>query len=107
MNHQQEYLWRKERKDISLSEWVVDEDGDVFTRWLCPSGTPIDPKHIRRGHVLMYCPPLDTMAPPEKKTVYVDVSSIADDRYPHSCPRCGRAAYVGLFAVDCKKQCPS
>jgi hypothetical protein len=25
----------------------------------------------------------------------------ADDRYPHKCPSCGAAAYIGLTSVDC------
>ena len=27
------------------------------------------------------------------------------NNYPHICPRCGAAAYVGLFAVDCSRGC--
>jgi hypothetical protein len=26
-------------------------------------------------------------------------------KYPHKCPRCGAAAYVGLVAVDCSGKC--
>lgn len=26
-------------------------------------------------------------------------------RYPHKCPRCRAAAYVGLFAVECSASC--
>lgn len=36
-------------------------------------------------------------APQEKKTEAND--------FPHICPRCGAAAYVGLIVVDCKNKC--
>lgn len=38
--------------------------------------------------------PLQVSQPP------VDLS-----RFPHSCPRCGGAAYVGLSDVDCSRGC--
>ena len=28
---------------------------------------------------------------------------IADDRFPHKCPRCGGAAYVGAVSVECTR----
>lgn len=30
----------------------------------------------------------------------------ADDRFPHRCPHCGAAAYVGFLQVECKAACP-
>ena len=31
--------------------------------------------------------------------------AFVDTKYPHKCPRCGAAAYVGLNVVDCKAGC--
>lgn len=28
-----------------------------------------------------------------------------DEMFPHSCPRCGAAAFVGFIQVDCKARC--
>lgn len=28
-----------------------------------------------------------------------------DDRFPHRCPRCGAAAFIGFLQVECKSQC--
>lgn len=28
-----------------------------------------------------------------------------ENRYPHKCPRCGGAAYVGFTSVECEKRC--
>jgi hypothetical protein len=33
-------------------------------------------------------------------------SRMADDRWPHVCPFCGGAAYVGYLQVECKGRCP-
>jgi hypothetical protein len=30
-----------------------------------------------------------------------------DERFPHRCPHCGSAAYVGFLQVSCKARCPS
>lgn len=32
---------------------------------------------------------------------------IGDDHYPHRCPHCGSAAFVGFLQVDCKSRCPA
>lgn len=29
-----------------------------------------------------------------------------NENFPHKCPHCGAAAYVGLNAVDCRAKCP-
>ncbi len=42
----------------------------------------------------------DTMA-----RLYWD-SLVADRHYPHRCPHCGAAAFVGFNLVDCKAACP-
>lgn len=46
----------------------------------------------------------------EKVSTIVDSvqkTSVADNRFPNSCPRCGGPAYVGIspVAVDCKIHC--
>ncbi len=28
-----------------------------------------------------------------------------DDRYPHECPFCGAAAFIGCISIDCKAKC--
>ncbi len=38
-------------------------------------------------------------------TVINSLQTVDVGRYPHSCPRCGRAAYVGLDSVDCSGGC--
>jgi hypothetical protein len=43
----------------------------------------------------------DTMA-----RLYWD-AMLADMRYPHRCPHCSSAAYVGFLQVDCKARCPA
>jgi hypothetical protein len=30
---------------------------------------------------------------------------VSDDRYPHRCPHCNAAAFVGFLQVDCKARC--
>jgi len=32
-------------------------------------------------------------------------AATCDDEYPHKCPYCGNAAFVGLNKVDCKANC--
>lgn len=33
------------------------------------------------------------------------VANLTNDAFPHKCPRCGGAAYIGLASVDCEKRC--
>ncbi len=33
-------------------------------------------------------------------------SLCTDDRYPHRCPACGMAAFIGFLLIDCKGECP-
>lgn len=28
-----------------------------------------------------------------------------DDRFPHKCPQCGAAAFIGFLQIECKAQC--
>lgn len=30
---------------------------------------------------------------------------VRDDMYPHACPRCGSAAYVGFLQIECRARC--
>lgn len=43
----------------------------------------------------------DTMA-----RLYWD-ALLGDTRYPHKCPHCNAAAFVGFLQVDCKARCPA
>ena len=33
------------------------------------------------------------------------ISMCSDDRYPHRCPRCNAAAFIGFNQVDCRARC--
>jgi hypothetical protein len=33
------------------------------------------------------------------------VSMMTDGQYPHRCPFCGAAAYIGLRMIECKSEC--
>lgn len=43
--------------------------------------------------------------PPEPPAASSEGSLDDGGRYPHSCPRCGGPAYVGLNDIDCKGGC--
>lgn len=32
-------------------------------------------------------------------------SLLKDDKFPHLCPFCGRAAYIGFMQIECKAKC--
>ncbi len=42
--------------------------------------------------------PVDVMAGPGTPARVIG-------RYPHRCPKCGGAAYLGLFEIDCERKC--
>lgn len=51
---------------------------------------------------------VESMPPPTRKVFFIDIDEVIGvdlSRFPHLCPRCGAAAYIGFDSVDCSRRC--